>query len=153
MTKNKGIIYQKKFRYNAEQSDYEFQLKKKRNWWWLLLFLLPLLLLIRCNHDIEVTCIDEWTRKPIPDISVTLDYTAHFLYDEGRLFADVPVEMEQVTDSNGKTIFKDLECSVYSYIFYCLSKVHVEADGGGYRLHCSILQDMSCFYWRILIVL
>lgn len=128
MTKSKLVRYQKRFKFSKDQLDYEFQLKKRRCWWWLLLCLLPLLLLIRCEHDITVTCIDERTKQPVQGINVELDYTAHFLYDEGHFFADVPVNRELVTDSEGTAVFEDLECSVFSYIFYCLSEVHVVAD-------------------------
>lgn len=128
MTKYLDILYQKRFKFNKEQLDYEFQLKNKRSWWRLVLLLLPLLLLIRCNHDITVTCIDERTKQPVQGVDVSLDYTAHFLYYDGHLFTNVPVEKGQVTDNNGETVFRNLECSVFSYIFYCLSRVHVVAD-------------------------
>lgn len=128
MGKQKGILYKKKFKFQSSRLDYQFQLKHRRCWWWLLLLLLPLLLLIRCEREITVTCIDERTKDPVADINVQLEYTAHFLYDKGRLFAKNEHSYEKTTDEDGNAVFGNLECSVFSYIFHPFSKVHVTAD-------------------------
>ena len=111
-------------KYKEEYNQYTFKLRHKRNWWWLLLLLLPLLLFIKCSKDITVTCIDAEGGYPIENQDVTLDYTAHFLYNNGQFLNNVPVNMTQGTDSMGKTTFKDLPCSVFSYVFYCLQKAN-----------------------------
>lgn len=120
-----------KIKYDSACNFYIIELKDRRNWrnlWWLLLFLLPLLLLVRCQHDITVTCVDAKTPEPIKDVEVALDYTAHFLYKDGAFFVNESHCYQQITDVSGSTVFKNLECSVYSYIFHCLSKVNVVAD-------------------------
>ena len=126
--KIKDINYKKNFKFNENQLDYEFQLKKKRNWWWLLLFLLPLLLLIRCEREIRVQTVTEQGNIPISDAEVRIDYVAHYLYKDGTFFANIPYQQSQVTDSLGYTTFTELGCSVYSYLFYCLSKVNLIAS-------------------------
>lgn len=131
--KIKDINYKKNFKFNENQLDYEFQLKKKRNWWWLLLFLLPLLLLIRCEREIRVQTVTEQGNIPISDAEVQIDYVAHYLYKDGTFFANIPYQQSQVTDSLGYTTFAKLGCSVYSYLFYCLSKVNLIASSECYN--------------------
>lgn len=120
-----------KFKYTASCNFYVIELKdirrRKFPWWILLLFLL-LLLLVRCEHDIKVTCLDEKTGSPIENVDISLDYIAHFLYDDGEFFVNKEHHYLQYTDETGCTIFKDLECSVFSYLFYCFSKVLIVAE-------------------------
>lgn len=120
--KIKDIQFKKKFKFSKEQDEYIFQLRKKRNYWWLLLFLLPLLLFIRCDHDITVQTIDEATETPIIGVPVTMSYRPHLLFENGHFLPRKDVIMMQSTDSTGTTTFKGIECDVFSYIFYCLSK-------------------------------
>lgn len=119
-----------KIKYDSMCDFYIVKLKDYRRlgclWWFLLLF--PLLLFVRCERDITVTCIDEKTKVPIKDVEVAFDYTAHFLYKDGAFFVNEPHFYKQTTDTLGCTVFRNLECSVYSYIFHCLSKVNVVAD-------------------------
>ncbi len=119
-------------RYKDEYNQYTFKLHHKRNWWWLLLLLLPFLLFIKCSKDITVTCTDAEGGYPIENQEVTIDYTAHFLYNNGMFLNNVPVNITQETDSAGKTTFKDLPCSVFSYVFYCLQKATFTTGGECY---------------------
>lgn len=128
MAKSQDINYQKKFKFDSQQDEYEFQLKKKRNWWWLLLLLLPLLLLIRCERDMTITVVDDDTDEPIEGAQVNLRYTAHYLLKDWKFLPDEPVTRELVTDAEGEARFEKLPCSVYSYIFYCLSRAGVTAS-------------------------
>lgn len=118
--------------------------KKKKFPWWLFLCLLPLLLLIKCKKDVEVTCYDPATQIEIPGMNVSLDYTSHFLWKDGRFFVNDSISKTAVTDSTGKVIFKDLPCSVYSYIFYCLGKMGIEAEN-----ECHMVErDNYNFHYR-----
>lgn len=120
--KIKDIQFKKKFKFSKDQDEYTFQLKKKRNYWWLLLFLLPLLLFVKCNHDITVQAIDSETEQPVMDMPVIMSYKPHLLYDKGQFLPKQDVIISQTTDSIGIVIFKNIQCDVFSYIFYCLSK-------------------------------
>lgn len=123
MTKTaKNININSSIRYKEEYDLYTFRMCHKRNWWWLLLLLLPLLLFVKCSKDITVTCIDSEGNFPVAGQEVKLDYTAHFLYNDGKFLADEPISIVQETDSTGCTTFEDLPCSVFSYIFYCLQQ-------------------------------
>lgn len=123
MTKTaKNININSSIRYKEEFDLYTFRMCHKRNWWWLLLLLLPLLLFVKCSKDITVTCIDSEGNFPVAGQEVKLDYTAHFLYNDGEFLADEPISIVQETDSTGCTTFEDLPCSVFSYIFYCLQQ-------------------------------
>lgn len=119
-------------KYKDEFNQYTFKLRHKRNWWWLLLLLLPFLLFIKCSKDITVQCIDSEGNYPIEYQEVTMDYTAHFLYNNGRFLSNEPLSLTQETDSTGCTTFKDLPCSVFSYIFYCLQKATFTTGGECY---------------------
>lgn len=120
-----------KFKYTDTCNFYKIYIKegrKKKFPWWIFLFLLLLLLLVRCEHDIKVTCIDGKTGEPIENVDISLDYTAHLLYDNGKFFVNKEHSHLQYTDKTGSTIFKDIECSVFSYLFYFLSKVKIVAE-------------------------
>mgnify|MGYP003305843929 CR=1 FL=1 len=120
-------------KYYDEYNQYVFKLRHKRNWWWLLLLLLlPFLLFIKCNKDVTVTCTDAEGKYPIENQEVTLNYTAHFLYNNGMFFNNVPINITQETDSTGNTTFKDLPCSVFSYLFYCLQNATFTTGGECY---------------------
>ncbi len=133
MANNKDASFSKKFKYDQQQDEYVFQLKKKRSWWWLLwlllLLLLALLLLIPCHHDLTVKTVSP-EGDPIPGVSVTLDYDTHMLYDfdEQQFLYNKANHLEQETDSEGQTVFRNLKCSVFSYVFYCLSKERITCN-------------------------
>lgn len=117
-----------KMKYKEEYDQYDIQLYHRRNYWWLLLLLLPLLLLIQCKKDISVTCLEPDSGAPIVDQPVSMSYQAHFLFKDGRFLATDSINMTQTTDSTGQTVFRDLPCSVFSYIFYCRSQVSFTAQ-------------------------
>ena len=121
--KYRPINIGKKLKYSEKYDLYSVQMVRHHFPWWIFLLLLPLLLLIQCHKDIEVSCIEPDTKVPIEGQVVQMRYQAHFLWNKGRFFANDNVRKTQVTDSTGTTVFKDLPCSVYSYVFYCLSKV------------------------------
>ena len=119
------------FRYREKQNTYEMQLRHKKCRWWLLLFLLPLLLLIQCHKDVTVVCIDADTGEPIAEQEVSLSYDAHFLFKSG-FFTTESINMKQTTDESGKTVFRKVPCSVFSYLFYCMSDMTVSAKSECY---------------------
>jgi hypothetical protein len=132
--KHTPINVGKKLKYKEQYDLYTVQLVHRRRfpWWWLLLLLLPLLLFIKCHKDIEVRCFEPDTNYPVTEQLVTISYQSHFLWDEGRFLANDSIILTQETDSTGTTVFRDLPCSVYSYIFYCLSKVSITAESDCY---------------------
>jgi len=129
------IRLNKRIRYNDKRNLYTLKLKRKHNLWWLLLFLLPLLLLVRCQKDIRVSCNELDSKAPVEDIPVKMEYHAHYLWNKGKLFASDSISVTQKTNANGETVFKDLPCSVYSYIFWvngqkvgCFGRSFFEVD-------------------------
>lgn len=121
------ILFQKKVKYRQEYDIYTLQLKRTCRPWWLLLLLLPLLLLVKCNKDIVVYCVESETGVPVAGQPVDLSYDAHFLWNSGHFRDTQAIVRTQVTNADGKTVFEDLPCSVYSYFFHCNSKVTLTA--------------------------
>ncbi len=116
-----------KFRIDGNGGAYNFQLKKKPNLWWLLLLLLPLVLLIPLKKDITV-----YTRlegQPEPFVDVSMNYTARYLLWDKKFNVKMPYDTIQQTDSVGKTVFKGVGYSVYSYIFHFKTPVVFGAGG------------------------
>ena len=144
MAKDKEQLIENEFKIDARTSEYRFQVKKKRSLWWLLLFLLPLLLLIRCEHTVTVICVDAGTKKPVEDANVKLSYTSYFLYDENGFFSHYDHEYELTTNENGEAEFKDLKCSVFSYIFHARSKMRIDVAHDCYET-CN---EEALFHWR-----
>lgn len=128
MARNKGKTLNNEFKYDANTTEYGFMLKKKRNLWWLLLLLLPILLFIPCHKDIKVKCVEAGADAPVAGMEVTLVYDAHFLWKDGSFFITENVRRTQSTDDQGIAVFKDLPCSVFSYVFYCLSRADAVAQ-------------------------
>ncbi len=126
--KEKDFIVRKSFKYKDKYNEYTLQLKH-HHWWWLSLLLLPLLF-IRCTHDIKVTAVDEFDGNPLCDITIQLGYTSHVLLKNGSLLCHRNNYLEQITDSMGTAYFRNMETSVFAYIFYCLSNAHIKVDGG-----------------------
>lgn len=122
------VNFRKNFKFNDDRLDYTFQMKKRNwKWLWLLLLLLPLLLLIRCEREIAVTAVDKESGEEIPGVEVTVNYTSHYLYKDGILFCSETGQQTIKTDDEGRGMFKGLGCSVYSYIFHCLSRASFDA--------------------------
>lgn len=138
------IRFSKKVKYKEEFNQYSLQLCHIHRPWWLFLFLLPLLLLIKCNKDIAVNCIEPTGNLPIENLPVTMKYEVHYLWNNKIFLATDSIQRTQNTDSTGKTVFKDLPCSIFSYIFYCLSNAsyvaksdcHATADEK-HNFHCT----------------
>lgn len=130
MAKNnnlQSIRIDKKLKYKEEHNHYSLQLCHVHRPWWLLFLLLPLLLFIKCSKDITVSCVEPIGELPVENIPVTMEYQSHFLWNDGKFFTSDTIRLIQHTDSLGKTVFKDLPCSVFSYVFYCLQKVSFTA--------------------------
>ena len=134
MAKNKEKILKNKFCYNGTETNYDFQLKKKPNLWWLLLLLLPLVLLIPVRKDITVYT--QMDGIPEPYVDVSMSYTARYLLWDKKFNAKVPYDTIQQTDSVGKTMFKRVGYSLYSFIFH--SKTPVVFSVGGDNCHDSV---------------
>ena len=127
MAKNENTSFEQNLTLGKNGEVESVQLKRRSFPIWTLLLLLPLLLLIKCNKTIEVTCIDAENRSTIAGVPVDLEYTSHFVFDNGKFFPDSLVHRTVVSDENGVAVFDTLRCSVYSYIFYCLSEVKIWA--------------------------
>lgn len=121
------ILFQKEVKYRQDCDMYMLQLKRPCRLWWLLLLLLPLLLLVKCNKDIAVLCVESETGVPVVGQPVDLAYDAHSLWNDGHFLDTQAVARTQVTDAEGRTVFENLPCSVYSFIFHCTSKVTLAA--------------------------
>ena len=145
----KDYSYHKRFKFADNQSEYVFQLKR-RNWKWLWLLLLPLLLLllVRCEKDIKVHAVDNLSGENIPDVEVTLAYTAHYLYKNGSLFYEENIVRSLRTDSLGCGRFSDLPCSVFSYIFYALSKATYEVADQCHLLKSNLELSLFHYTWH-----
>ena len=117
----------KKFRIDGNNGEYNFQLKKKPNLWWLLLLLLPLVLLIPLRKDITVYTRLDGTPEPFVDVS--MNYTARYLLWDKKFNVKMPYDTVQQTDSVGKTVFKRVGYSVYSFIFHFKAPVVFSAGG------------------------
>lgn len=130
----------KGFRFQKEQLDYDFKLKRKFPWWILLLLLFPLLLLVRCQKDLTVECVEADTGAAVCYQDVTLAYTDHFIVKTGRWFSADSISLTQRTDSTGITVFEKLPCSVFSYVFHALQKGKLftedECHGATEKLFC-----------------
>ena len=127
MSNDKEIQFSKGFQYKNEQTDYEFKMKKRGKWWlWLLLLPLLALLFIRCEHDITIHVIDN-DGKPVAEANVQLSYISHILAYNGKFLSNDSVTLKQTTNEEGLAEFKNLRCSIFSYIFYCMSDCKVSA--------------------------
>lgn len=140
-----SINVEKGVKYSEEYDLYTIQMRRRRFPWWIFLLLLPLLLFIKCTKDVEVTCYEQDTDFVVRGQEVNLEYTSHFLFNNGRFFDNEDVKRTEVTDTAGVAVFRDLPCSVYSYIFYCLSKMHVWASDGECYMGAG---DLFNFHYR-----
>lgn len=114
--KGKERTLKRSFSYDGNNTDYGFRLKKKPNLWWLLLLLLPLILLIPLKKDIVVIT-QTIDGKPEPYVDVEMNYTADYLLWKKHFLVKMPYDTIQTTDSEGRTVFKDVGYSVYSLVF------------------------------------
>lgn len=145
--KPQSIQIDKKLKYKEEYNQYSLQLRHIHRPWWLLLLLLPLLLFIKCSKDITVSCIEPIGELPVENLPVTMKYQSHFLWNEGKFLASDSIQLTQRTDSLGKTVFKDVPCSIFSYVFYCLQKASFTAVSD---CHAVIDEKRNFHYrWRV----
>ena len=125
--------YSNKTTFDPDVLEYDFQMKRRKPWWLLLLLLLPFLLLIRFQHDLEVTCLDSENSTPIIGTDVILSYQDYYIYKGGQFFGKDSILMTQPTDSTGSTTFRNLPGSVFSLLCGWLSRgtidVHPECYG------------------------
>ena len=139
------------FKYYGDAGEYNFQMKKKPNLWWLLLLLLPLVLLLPLRKDITVYT--QMDGVPEPYVDVSMNYTARYLLWDKKFNVKVPYDTIQQTDSVGKTVFKRVGYSVYSFIFHFKTPVVFSAGGDecydsiskSFRFHTTrkVVLDMS----------
>lgn len=127
------IHIDKGMKYTEDHETYTLQMKKRKKHWWILLLLLPLLLLIQCHKDITVRCVEPEMKQPIADMEVEINYDAHFLLKDGRFFVTENIKINLTTDENGIIVFEGLPCSVFSYVFYFLSKVDIYVRSNCYQ--------------------
>ena len=98
--------YSNKTSFDPEVLEYDIQMKRRKPWWLLLLLLLPFLLLIRFQHDLEVTCLDSENSTPIIGTDVILSYQDYYIYKGGQFFGkdsmeDILLSINQ-TDEGGE---------------------------------------------------
>lgn len=146
---NRDYSYHKKLKYMDDKSEYVFQLKKRNlKWSWLLLMLPLFLLFIRCNREIDVSAIDSTSGKGISNVDVSLSYTAHYLYKDGKLFHNEYISRTLQTDTVGNGTFSDLPCSVFSYVFYLFSRAEYTAKNACYTLESSPEYSLFHYTWH-----
>lgn len=138
MKKYKPIKFSEDFVFDDNIPDYVFKLKKRSYLWlWLLLVALWLgLCCVRCNHDITVQVVDMATNEPITPTSVTITYTEHALCKKDRIFYSNTYSQTIETDEKGIAVFKDMPCSVFSYVFYAFSDAYFTTSND-----CNYLKD------------
>lgn len=141
----RDINYSHSLRYSSQSDSYTIQMVHRRRPWWLLLLLLPLLLLVRCEKTIDVKVVDAADGRPIQAQMVNLVCEASYLYDSGTLFATEAVSRAEGTDTAGIAHFSGLPCSVFGYIFGCLSRVEVWAES---ECHESAHESRNYHYTR-----
>ncbi len=122
----------KSFRFREGRLEYDVRLRRKFPWW-VFLLLLPLLLLVRCEKDLTVKCVEAETGAAVSYQDVTLSYKDHFIEKIGRWFSADTISLTQKTDTSGVTVFEKLPCSVYSYVFHGLEKGSVSLQSECYQ--------------------
>lgn len=120
--KNSTINFSHNLRYNEKYNEYTVQMIHRRFPWWILLLLLPLLLLIECKHDITAHVYEVDTEYPVVGANVNMYYSARYLFKSGEFFHRDLINMDATTDETGSALFKDCPCSVFSYIFFALTR-------------------------------
>lgn len=136
---SKTIKFSSNLRYTPECNEYSVKMIHKRFPWWILLCLLPLLLLIECKHDIKAHVFESESENPVTAAEVEMHYTSHFLFKKGQFFYNESIERSELTDDDGVAVFKDCPCSVFSYIFYCLSEASFSCT-----TECYAAKEVKC---------
>ena len=138
MKKFKDIKYSEDFQIESGKSDYEFRMKKPSYWWLWALGIIAFMLLccVRCEHSIDVKTVDIDSGKNIVCDSVTINYTSHYLYKNGRFFVNETHTITRSSDADGIVHFSDMPCSVFSYVFYAFSSAEYSVES-----ECSVLPE------------
>lgn len=131
MANKKERDFKRRFKYDENNTDYDFQLKRRPNLWWLLLLLLPFVLFIPLKKDIKVVTQTDGCVETFVDVS--MNYTARYLFWDKHFLAKVSYDTIQQTDSAGMTVFKNLGYSVYSYLFHHKAPVVFNAGNDCYE--------------------
>ncbi len=139
------IDFSHRMTYKEEFNEYTIWMCHPRRPWWLLGLVLPLLLLIQCKKDIAVNCLEAGSGMPVANQAVTICYESHHLWKSGKFFYTDSIGMTQHTDSVGVTVFRDLPCSVFSYVFYCLSQITFTAQN---ECHTPLNEHYNFHYTR-----
>ena len=135
-----------KFKYEEQYDHYNIIIKDPFPWKKLLrllaLLLLFGLLFVRCNKDITIKTI-EIDETPVSGAQVEMSYTEHQLYKDGTFFYSMTHVENGITDVEGFAKFEKQPCSVFSWIFYTLSRAYASASKDGRSGAGSFL-----FHWR-----
>ncbi len=126
-TKPKPLA-KKTFVFDEETLNYTVRLRKFNKLWLLLLLLfLPFLLLIKIDKTVNVKVISE-QGLAISDCNVTFEYTAFYIYNDGRFFPENNYAKTVPTNSKGVSQFDNLEYSLYSLLFHPFTQAYVDAE-------------------------
>ncbi len=135
-----------RFKYEEQYNHYDIFLKDPFPWRMLLrlleLLLLLGLLFVRCNRDITIH-VEDCDKQSVPQAQVDMSYTEHQLFKNGKFFYSETHNPSGVTDAEGNITFEKQPCSVFSWIFYTLSKADATATKGGATGTGSFL-----FHWQ-----
>ena len=148
MKKYKDISFSEDFLIESGKTDYEFKMKKPSYWWIWILGLIAFLLVccVKCNHSIEVKTIDLDSGGAIACDSVTIEYTSHYIYQDGRFFVNEFHSITKKPDNEGLIKFEDLPCSVFSYIFYAFSNAEYFVESQCYEMPDS--PEFGLFHYK-----
>lgn len=136
MNKFRDIIFSEDFQIVSGKSEYEFRMRKPSyKWLWILgLIAIMLLCCVRCEHSIDVKTVDIDSGEEVICDSVTINYTSHYLYKDGKFFVNEPSSITQAPDADGTVHFTSMPCSIFSYVFYAFSSAEYTVESGCYVL-------------------
>lgn len=149
MKKYKDISFSEDFLIESGKTDYEFKMKKPSYWWLWILGLIAFLLVccVKCDHSIEVKTVDLDSGETIACDSVTIEYTSHYLYKNGRFLINEFHSITKKPDKDGLIKFEDLPCSVFSYIFYAFSNAEYFVESQCYEMPDSPEDGLFHYKW------
>lgn len=149
MKKYKDIPFSEDFQILSGKSEYEFKMKKPSYWWLWIVGLIAFLLLccVRCEHSIAVKTVDSESGDELVCDSLTISYTSHYLYKDGRFFVNEHQTYTKAPESDGAIHFEDMPCSVFSYIFYAFSEADYTVESGCYVLADSPTSGLFHYKW------
>lgn len=122
-----------KIRYRKENSEYAFKMIHPRKFpWWVFLLFLPFLMLIRCQNNLQVDCMEVGTGAPVTYQDVNLKYTERFIVKEGKWFSSEEIDRVSKSDSLGVAVFAGLPSSVFGHVCCFLTKGRLSSAGKCY---------------------